>query len=425
MRILIVTRGTIGDVLPFIALGKGLRAVDHDVSICTHSNFEELITGHGLRYSYMNDELTRFIDSTSGRDVIGKIKTRKGFFRSAIELRKKSRPIRRNMLNDSWEAAKTEQPDLLIFHPLAFWGPDFAAKLNIPVIMAAFAPGSVPTSDFPHLLFPSLKLGQRCNKLSYYFARKLFASEKLKSITEWRKSEQIPSKRRKERLPDSELGRCIPVLHAHSPSIVPAPSDWPEQAFVTGYWNLDGQESWQAPPALTRFLEQGDPPVYICFGSIPGNDPRQLLRIVLDALKIANVRGIIGSGCNSLPIDDLDEDVLGIDHTPYEWLMPKVRAVVHPGGAGTTTASLRAGRPAVICPLQGDQVFWANRVWKLGASSLPIPQKKLTVDNLSAAIIEIINDEKIRQNAARIGINIQAENGVRKAVELIEKISNS
>lgn len=422
MHIFIVTRGSLGDVQPFVALGAYMKASGHEVTICTHSTFEPLISSHDLLYGYMNDELTHFIKSHLRNEETENPERRKGFFRNTSKIIRQLRPIRQRMHSDSWESVKKANPDLILFHPQAFWAPDFAEKMGIPVVMATITPSSVPTGEFPHLLFTRCKTGNWGNRLSYQIAAKLFASEKRRSVHEWRQHNLPSSGRQKALLPDSGLGHRIPVLHAHSPSAVPVPADWPDHAFVTGYWFLDRKETWQPPSELTDFLEQGAPPVYIGFGSIPGSDPKQLLSVILKTLERADMRGLITSGGDSLPINDLPEHVFGIDDAPHEWLFPRMAAVVHHGGAGTTAASLRSGCPTVICPLQGDQPFWGNRVQNLGVGSHPIPQKKLTYENLAAAILKVTSDENIRQKARKLGTRIRAENGLRNAADLIEKI---
>lgn len=422
MRILIVTRGTLGDVQPFVALGKCLKASGHTVSVCTHTNFKGVIEFHGLHYSHMGDGLTRFIESQSGREITENLKSKRGFLRHSYHLIKQLRPIRRQMLNDSWMAAENTGPDLLLFHPQAFWVPDFAEKLGIPVVMGTITPSSVPTGEYPHLFFPGWNLGRGYNRLTYRMATKLFAAEKRKSVHEWRETHLPPCNHHRAHLPDAGLGHRIPVLHAHSPSVVPAPADWPKRAYITGYWLLDQQEAWQPPPGLVSFLERGEPPVYIGFGSMAGSNPKRLLSAVLKALERADARGLIVAGGGSLPIEGLPDRVFGIDHVPHQWLFPRVAAAVHHGGSGTTAASLRAGCPTIVCPLQGDQPFWGERVRSLGVGSRPIPQRKMTAEALGSAIQEVTTNRDLRCRAADLGEKIRQEDGVGTALGLIEKI---
>jgi sterol 3beta-glucosyltransferase len=110
-----------------------------------------------------------------------------------------------------------------------------------------------------------------------------------------------------------------------------------------------------------------------------------------------------------------------IDQVPHDWLFPRVKAVVHHGGAGTTAAGLRAGKPTVICPYFGDQPFWGQRVHALGVGPQPVSQKKLTVDNLASAIRSAVSDAEMQRRVAALGEKLRAENGVARAVSIIEQ----
>jgi UDP:flavonoid glycosyltransferase YjiC (YdhE family) len=94
--------------------------------------------------------------------------------------------------------------------------------------------------------------------------------------------------------------------------------------------------------------------------------------------------------------------------------------VVHHGGAGTTAAGLRAGLPSILTPFSSDQPFWARRVEALGVGPKPIPIERLTADNLAEAMRIAVTDETIRARAAELGAKIRAEDGVSRAVEIIE-----
>lgn len=108
------------------------------------------------------------------------------------------------------------------------------------------------------------------------------------------------------------------------------------------------------------------------------------------------------------------------EFVPYDWLLPQVAAVVHHGGAGTTAAGLRAGKPTVICPFVADQPFWGRQVAELGVGPSPIPQRKLTAENLARAIREAVTSTQMQRRAAELGAKIQAEDGLGDAVAFIE-----
>ena len=156
-----------------------------------------------------------------------------------------------------------------------------------------------------------------------------------------------------------------------------------------------------------------------------GRNPQRVAKIVIEALRRSNTRGIIATGWGGLDVDDLPGTIHKIDSVPHDWLFPRVSAVVHHGGAGTTAAGLRAGCPTVICPFFGDQPFWGRRIRECGAGSAPIPQKKLTAKDLRDATVETTTNPDIRRNAESLGEKIRAEDGVAAAVELIEQVRQS
>lgn len=210
------------------------------------------------------------------------------------------------------------------------------------------------------------------------------------------------------------------MLHYYSLHVVPRPHDWPRNAHVTGYWFLDRLDEWKPSAELQAFLDEGEAPVYVGFGSMAGRNPQRVANIVIEALQQAKVRGIIATGWGGLEVNDVPDTILHIDQAPHEWLFPRMSAVVHHGGAGTTAAGLRAGRPTVVCPFMGDQPFWGNRVHVLGVGPKPIPQKKLTVKKLANALRAVTSNVAMRKRAESLGDQIRHEDGISNAIAIIE-----
>ena len=163
-------------------------------------------------------------------------------------------------------------------------------------------------------------------------------------------------------------------------------------------------------------MSSGQKPVYIGFGSVFHKDQKETLsKLIIDALKKANRRGII---CGMGKLDNLPSNIISIDSIPHTWLFKKVAAVCHHGGAGTTSAGFVAGVPSVIIPFANDQHAWAHRSYALGVGSKPIPIKELTSDNLAEAIKYALQD-KLAQNAKKLAANISTENGARDCAKVI------
>lgn len=407
MHITILTLGSRGDVQPFVALGIGLKQAGHHVTLCTSDRFRQFITDYGLDYAYMNDDLIQLIDTPEGRAAIESKA-------NPLRLLQQVKPIMRRTLDEAWVAA--QNAEAIIYHPKAMSGYHIAQKLEIPCFMSLPLPLYTPTTAFPCPIFPNLNLGGWYNKLTYRLLPFLTISY-LDVINQWRQ-ECLGLPRRSWM--ESELvrpdGRPVPVLYSYSAHVVPRPKDWGETAIVTGYWFLDNPSDVSLPPALVDFLSAGKPPVCIGFGSMTGRNPEQLTKTVLAALKQTRQRGILLTGWGGLSETDLPDDVFKLESIAHDWLFPRVAAVVHHGGAGTTAASLRAGIPSIIVPFFGDQPFWGRRVAQLGVGPQPIPKNELTVERLANAIEMAVSDEGMRQRAALLGRKIRAEDGVKQAV---------
>ena len=424
MNIFIATYGSRGDVQPYVALGKGLQNAGHKVTLATSERFCNFVKAHGLHYGYMNDDLLAILDTDQGRDLVENTNNLFEVIKQTFSMMKQVGPMQQALLQESWEAAKQSNPDLIIFHPKAYGGPQFAEKLGIPVTMALLIPMMVPTTEHPNLGFPELKLGAWYNRMTYQFVNKLTGVSANKHVKAWRAANGLPPQKRFDILHTTD-GGVIPVLHGFSQHVIPPPSDWPKTARTTGYWFLNQANDWIPPPELEVFLEAGPPPVYVGFGSMAGRDPERLANIVIEALQRAGVRGIIVTGWGGLKAVALPETVLQIDQAPHAWLFPRMAAIVHHGGAGTTAAGLRAGKPSVVVPFFGDQPFWGQRIHSLGVGSNPIPQKKLTAEKLAAAIKDVISNPTIRQKAEDLGAKVRHEDGIGNAVALIEGIMKS
>jgi UDP:flavonoid glycosyltransferase YjiC (YdhE family) len=205
----------------------------------------------------------------------------------------------------------------------------------------------------------------------------------------------------------------IPVTYCWSPALTPKPADWMPEITVSGFYFLNLESSYTPEPDLAAFLAAGPPPVYIGFGSIVVDDPDALTRTIFDAILRAGVRAIVSKGWGGIGGEaaGVPEGVFMLGNCPHDWLFKHVSAVVHHGGAGTTAAGIKAGKPTVVVPFFGDQLFWGSMVTRAGAGPAPIPFKKLTAENLAAAIETALLPET-QARARELGEKIKGEQGV-------------
>ena len=211
-------------------------------------------------------------------------------------------------------------------------------------------------------------------------------------------------------------------MMGYSTKVLPPSANWHENIHVTGYWFLDEPEEWSPPPDLAEFLANGKPPVYIGFGSMANRDPEKNTQIVVDALVRSGERGLLSTGWGGLQNRSLPDTIFKIESCPHSWLFPRMKAIVHHGGAGTTAAAFRAGRPQIVVPFFADQPFWGKLTNQLGVGVKPLPNKTITVESLASAIQQVASHPEMQQKAIELGQTIRAEDGVNSAVKIIKKI---
>jgi sterol 3beta-glucosyltransferase len=147
----------------------------------------------------------------------------------------------------------------------------------------------------------------------------------------------------------------------------------------------------------------------------------RLTKVALEALAQTGQRGVLQAGWGGLVESDMPPHVFRLDSAPFDWLFPRMAATVHHGGIGTTAEALRAGIPTTIIPFIADQSFWGRQVYRLGVGPKPIPHRQLTARNLAEAIQGTTTDSALRQRAAEMGKHIRSEDGVTRAVQVIEQ----
>jgi sterol 3beta-glucosyltransferase len=410
MRVAIHTLGTRGDVQPYLALALGLKAAGHEVLLAAPSQFEAFIGSRGIAFAHLPGEFLALMETPEGKAAMA---GSGGGFAAGFKLMKQFKPIGRKQLTAEWQAALHFRPELIIYHPKAIAAPHIAERLSCPTVLASPLPGFTPTAAFASPLVPFRSLGP-LNRLTHSVMADAADALFRKMIGEWRVTElELAGK------PEKKL-RPRATLYAYSPHVVPVPPDWPDTVAVTGYWFLAGDDDWRPSPDLQTFIEGGEPPVYVGFGSMPGLDPLALTTLVLGALSKAGKRGVLATGGGAIQ-DGKADHAHFIEGAPHEKLFPLMAACIHHGGAGTTGAALRAGKPNVICPFFGDQPFWAKRVEDLGAGPASIDIRRSSPDRLAAAIAEATGNLSMQRRSTALGEAIRAEDGVVGAIAFLER----
>ncbi|MEU3776218.1 glycosyltransferase [Streptomyces sp. NPDC032472] len=406
--VVIFAAGSRGDVQPCLALGRALLRRGDTVRILASVRYGRLIAEAGLDLHPLPVDPTEIIESAEGQELLAGRRNPVAFIRRMDRV---LRPYIMPMLEETQAGANGA--DLVLAPTFSFLGVHLSQYLQVPHAVIHFQP-SQPTKAFPHPFAPAARLlGGVGNRLSYGAV----------DLGSWMVFRRFVNAWRRESLglPALSLSapfrqvRQAPVLCAFSPTVVPRPSDWGPNVHVTGFWHHD-LPLWKPSRRLLAFLAGGPPPVYVGFGSMRTSDAQATDALVRMALRRANLRGVLpGDPATS------EDDILVVGDTPHDWLFPRMAAVVHHGGAGTTASALRAGRPSLVCPFFGDQPYWAARVHELGAGPAPLPVRELTVAALAQRLQVLTRHASYAEAARRLGRVLEAEDGTARACEVLDQ----
>lgn len=411
MHISIFVYGTWGDLRPHVRLGMELQKKGHEVDVIASRTYEQWIRERGLGFNALSVDVNTFTRDNAGltdQNILQQMKT----------ARVVMNPMLTTMALETLEYTRNSDVLITVEFGVALLF-DILKANNLRTILINPAPLH-PTVEYASVL-PSapdwFPFKQWYNRFTSTIVRRggwsVLAGPRNKVATE-----HLGVSKPKFRDFQKMLA-VTPALTSVSKHLVTRPHDWTDNLQVTGFL-IDDDPEWTPPQDLVEFLDAGDPPVYIGFGSMPDSQPEQTTHTILDALQRSGKRGIILKGWAGLGTENLPENVYILEYAPHTWLFPKMAAVIHHGGSGTTASGLRAGKPTVIVHHVGDQSYWGRLVKEHGVGGDPIPRKKLTVENLTQAIQTLTTDKTMRATVQALGKKIQQEDGLKEAVKWVE-----
>ena len=417
MKIAITTVGTRGDLQPFIALGLGLKDVGHEVLIVSSKNEEAFVKNYGLAFFSLNVDIQKLMDGDEVQEM-SKGNNPLKFIVSHLKGSKKLKQLMVDTQTEIWTACQSS--DIIIFHPGLPLGFFIAQEKKLISVMANPFP-VIATKDYPAILFyTSPRLGGLFNKITHKIFEKIFWSLSKSAIVEfWNKS--VKTKMNFSVSPiRQQIESGMPVINGYSKLFFNQPKDWQNNIHTTGNWFIDKEPNFVPPTELSNFIDNGEQPIYIGFGSMKEIESfKSTLNIIKQALDITKQRAVVGLGWSKISYSEsIPDNIFLIENIPHSWLFPKMKTVIHHGGAGTTATGLRAGKPTIIIPHNADQPAWGQRVFELGVASNPIKKTQLTAYKLASAI-RLVQQPIIIANAEKLGQKLRKENGVKNAVKII------
>ncbi|MDX2074847.1 MAG: glycosyltransferase [bacterium] len=416
-RYLLIGMGSRGDVQPLVALGEAMHRAGMDVTIGAGVNFGAWIESRGITFAPMNIDIQAMMNTPEGIEWINNSKNSMQEGRNMKRMLDAYADVMTQDLLQICEPADVLISNLPTFGFVAAIAEKFHKKHWF-VLLSPLTPSAYPESTFQPMI-PRLKTP--INRLSGYIGLYFTHWVSKASTNTFRKKLGLPAWTYRDYLRE---WTSIPLLYGVSEPVMIRDGRWHDKTAVTGYW-IDPLPANYTPPApLAQFLAGGDAPVYIGFGSMSSKDPQATTALIMDAVKKAGVRAIIYSGWAGLSADDIPSNIFLLESAPHEWLFPRMSAVIHHGGAGTTAAALRAGVPSGVISHMADQPYWGRRVYELGVGAKFIRRHKLTSDKLAQMITTLTQTPSIKEKAQVLGAKLRAENGVENAVRVIQSWSN-
>jgi sterol 3beta-glucosyltransferase len=409
VRVVAVTYGTEGDTRPIAALCRALLDAGHEALL--FADRSALGSAHvlGVPAQALAGDIKAALHSTEGLSKLVRRGSR--FTDTARALAELANDNTEEWMRDI--AAAGKECDAIILSGLAaFAGLSVAEYLGVRAIGAGLIP-ITPTREFPS---PFLRPGLLPRWLNY-------RSHTFVNATLWRAFRTATNAARTRVCglpPRKAVWTDHPILYGISPNLLPRPADWPSHAHLCGQW-LPQAGAWSPPPALESFLAAGERPIYVGFGSMAGFDQQGLLAEVVAA--VAGRRALFYPGWSGVEASTLPPNFFVVGDTPHSWLFPRMSAVMHHGGSGTTHSAARAGVPSVVVPFAADQFFWADRLRRLGVAAEPVRAGRVRASALAQGIA-FADSPGARSNAAALGARMATESGVANALSVIEALTS-
>jgi vancomycin aglycone glucosyltransferase len=402
MRALLAAVGTGGDAQPALALALELRTLGHAVRLCISPNFVDWARSLGLEAVPMGVEMRMPASKSGAMPTL-----------TPEELRR-LRESMPDLITDQFETigATAEGCDVIVgANAHQYAAPSIAEHAGIGCVTAVYAPVTLPSPD----LAPPPTPGQTIEMHGPT------------SIEEqWRNTANVWNERALERInrnrgrlgmdPIDDVLDYVLTDHtwlAADAALAPVPTTPGREIFQTGAWVL--ADSTSLPADLEAFLERGKPPIFVGFGSMPaaGDAAHGLIA----AARATGRRVVVSRGWAELTLAGDESDCMAVGDVSHDVLFPRVAAVVHHGGAGTTAAAARAGVPQVVTPMFGDQFYWASRVVALGTWATN-PYTKMTEESLTGALQKVCDPAVVAR--ARTLARQVGRDGARIAAKRLE-----
>lgn len=413
--ITIICAGSRGDFQPYVALAQRLKILGEEVRISGFSQFENFVRGYGIDYVPIEVDYEELGVDPKMLKQAGSADNPLKMILTFNKMKKYGAQIAKQTYDS------LEESELIVYHPGCVIGYFAAQEMNIPSVLATPFPMNKTEEYLSVVTYGKARPTKINKKISYKMIQGMLWLASSNTVKQhWK--ERFGRVPKNFKSPYEKISKDHIAMVSCSNFVFPRPKDWDKNIYQSGYWFVEENKEYKPSKELEAFINNGEKPVYIGFGSVFDSDEKdKIVRIIIDALKKCGKRGII-SGMGK--VENLPDNIISVDGIPHTWLFEKVSLVCHHGGAGTTAAGFRAGVPSVIIPFSNDQFAWAHRAFDLGVGAKPIYKKDLTADKLAEGINYALNKDII-ERAEMLSKNIALEDGAldcaKKIVDMLNR----
>ena len=401
MRILLISLGTRGDCEPFLGIGEILRAKGVEVICAFPEQYRKLAEDSGFPFYSLGSEFIALMDTEEGRIALGG--DVKGFrkVKATMVLGKKSMPLQSLLVERQKEIFEVCKPDQVIFHPKVMYAIPWSLENHKPAITLATVPfilhklSAEDAKQYGKLFNPLV-----CELTNFATAMSI------KKITQkyMKTSYNISTIKKAQR-----QGK---VIYTFSQALFKKPIYWGKNTMITGFQERNKQTHFEPSEALSDFLEGHKKILFVTFGSMTNSHPIEKTKEILRIVSKHQIPTIINcSGGGLCEVEGYDKDkVLFLESVPYDWLLHKMYATIHHGGAGTLHSSLKAGCATMAIPHAVDQPMWNEIIEKQQYGPKGISIADFCKGELESKVIELYTNPVYKQNAMKVSTFIQNEN---------------
>ena len=407
--VMMTTVGTYGDILPFLGIGRALRARGFRVRLQTNEYFRDMVLANDLEF-----------DAIASRDdyqtLLREVHVKKPVNRTLLIDLMLLGPMRRSyaLIEKHHVPGKTV---LLAFH--FAMGPRLAQeKLGIPLVTAYLTSLFIPSRSRPMPLMPvpALMPPTLLRRIGY---------KNLELYVDWAAGRDFNRFRDELGLPPQKrivrwLGSPQRGLGLFPDWFYPPPGDWSDNLKLTGFPYFDLSETRALDPDLEAFLDDGPPPIVFTPGT-PQNQGARFFKAATEAVEQLGARAIFLTMHREHVPEKLPERIRHYDYLPFSQVLPRAAAFVHHCGVGSIAQALKAGVPQLGVPWWFDQPVNARCLEKLGVASV-IPFHKVTAKRLVTRLEALMTSPRVRSRCDQLSREMRERDPLDDACREIEEV---